>query len=82
MVFNETPLTDAASPAQFAKKLRRKVSKNRNCERSDRRRTKEVRRGYCFIGKVISSPHISVGMVEVSSGEDDVSALSERISVR
>lgn len=79
LVFNETPLTDANPHLHsFTKKLKRKgiekivISKGVTPDE-----LKKFVAAIASTEKVISSPHISVGMVEVKFGAegDDVSAI-------
>jgi HD-GYP domain-containing protein (c-di-GMP phosphodiesterase class II) len=79
LVFNETPLTDAGPHLHsFAKKLRRKgIEKIVIMKGVTAEELKQFVAAIASSEKVISSPHISVGMVEVKFGAegDDVSAL-------
>jgi HD-GYP domain-containing protein (c-di-GMP phosphodiesterase class II) len=79
LVFNETPLVDAGPHLHsFAKKLKRKGIEKIVIEKGVT--PDELKKFIAAIAsteKVISSPHISVGMVEVKFGAegDDVSAI-------
>lgn len=79
LVFNEVPLTDAGPHLHsFAKKMRRKgIEKIMMVKGVTADELKKFVVAIASTEKVISSPHISVGMIEVKFGADgdDVDAL-------